>query len=199
MKLQTRELRELRPDVMTTTHMMSMTFQQKGIGVVRILFGVAWAVAAILKWQPAFIQSFATTVEGASQGQPAIVQVWISLWLNMVHMKPTVFGLLAALVESLLAICFIFGLLTNIAALIGIVWSFIVWSVPEGFGGPYVAGQSTDIGTAFPYILLCTLLLLLGSGRYLGIDRVLSPKLGRFGFLAAGPLGKQEVGEQQTL
>jgi thiosulfate dehydrogenase (quinone) large subunit len=195
MKLQTREARKLRPDSMTTTRATYMTFRQKGIGVVRILFGVAWAVAAILKWQPAFIQSFAATVEGASQGQPAIIQAWIGLWVNMVHMKPTLFGFLAALIESLLAFCFTFGVLTNIASIIGIVWSFIVWSVPEGFGGPYVAGQSTDIGTTFPYMLLCALLLLLSSGRYLGIDRVLTPQLGRFGFLAAGPLGKQEVDE----
>jgi len=185
-RLQTKDQTKLRQDNITTADMHFLTFQQKGIGIVRIVFGFAWAIAAFLKWQPAFIQSFANTVSGASHGQSAIIQSWIGLWHNAVQMNPTSFGFLPAFVESLLAICFIFGAFTNSAALIGIAWSFTIWSVPEGFGGPYVPGQSTDIGTAFPYLLLCALLLLLSSGRYLGIDRVLTPKLGRFGFLAAG-------------
>lgn len=199
MRLQTSDKTAVRQNCTETTHAHSLTFQQKGIGMVRIVFGVAWAIAALLKWQPAFIQSFAGTVGGASQGQPAIIQAWIGLWQNIVHISPTGFGFLPALVESLLAICFIFGIFTNIAAIVGIVWSFTIWSVPEGFGGPYVAGHSTDVGTAFPYLLLCALLLLLGSGRYLGIDRVLTPMLGRFGFLATGPLRRQQAYEHQTL
>lgn len=193
MKLQVREKTKLQQDSITATHADHMTFWQKGTGIVRILFGVAWAIAAILKWQPAFIQSFPTIVGGANHGQPAIVQAWISLWVNIVHINPTLFAFLPALVESLLAICFICGVFTNLASLIGIVWAFIIWSVPEGFGAPYVAGQSTDIGAAFPYILLCVLLLLLSSGRYLGIDRMLTPKLGRLSFLAAGPFRKQKT------
>jgi uncharacterized membrane protein YphA (DoxX/SURF4 family) len=193
MKLQSRNERDLRMNDTAITRTARMTFRQKGIGVVRIFFGIAWAVAAILKWQPEFITTFATTVGGAKDGQPPIIQAWINLWLNIVHINPILFAVLAAIVESLLAICFLFGAFTNTASLIGLVWSFFVWSVPEGFGGPFVAGQSTDIGTGYPYILLCVLLLLLGSGRYFGIDRVLTPKLGRFGFLAAGPLRMQEA------
>jgi len=188
MRLENNNQTALRWDGTPAMREPSLTFQQRGIGVVRILFGVTWAVAAYLKWQPAFIQSFANIVGHASQGQPTPIQAWISLWQNIVQVNPTAFGFLPALVESLLAICFIFGIFTNTAAFIGIVWSLIIWSVPEGFGGPYVPGQSTDIGTSFPYLLLCALLLLLSSGRYLGIDHVLTPKLGRFGFLAARPL-----------
>ena len=193
MKLQAKDKTKLQPDNITEAHTDHITFRQKGTGIVRILFGVAWAIAAILKWQSAFIQSFPTIVGGADHGQPAIVHAWISLWVNIVHINPTLFAFLPALVESLLAICFILGVFTNLASLMGIVWSFIIWSVPEGFGAPYVAGQSTDMGTAFPYLLLCVLLLLLSSGRYLGIDRVLTPRLGRLSFLAAGPFGKQKT------
>lgn len=188
MRLQIKDQTELQQDSITIPRAYLIIFQQNGIGIVRIVFGVAWAIAAFLKWQPVFIQSFADTVSGASQGQPVPIQTWIGLWHNIAQINPAGFGFLPALVESLLAICFIFGIFTNSAALIGMAWSFIIWSVPEGFGGPYALGHSTDVGTAFPYLLLCTLLLLLSSGRYLGIDRVLTPKLGRFGFLAAGPL-----------
>src|SRR5215472_11015620 len=168
-KLQQDSVTTTRTETLTVTGPLtitdSLTFQQKGIGIVRIVFGVAWAVAAVLKWQPAFIQSFADTVGGASQGQPTILQAWLGLWHNVVQINPTGFGFLPALVESLLALCFISGAFTNSAALIGMVWSFTIWSVPESFGGPYVPGQSTDIGTAFPYLLLCVLMLLLSSGR----------------------------------
>jgi uncharacterized membrane protein YphA (DoxX/SURF4 family) len=197
-KPQTSTRKELQLDSITTIYTSDTTIRLKGVSVVRILFGVAWAIAAVLKWQPAFIQAFAATVGGANQDQPAIEQAWINFWLKIVHTNPTLFGILAALVESVLAICFLFGVFTNSASIIGAVWAFFIWSVPEGFGAPYVAGQSTDIGTAFPYMILCILLLLLGSGRYLGIDRVLTPKLGRFSFLATGSLGRQEV-HKQTL
>jgi len=188
MKLQIKDQTMLQQDSITAIQPHFVTLQQKGIGIVRIVFGVAWAAAAFLKWQPVFIQSFADTISGASQGQPALIQTWIGLWKSIVLLNPTGFGFLPALVESLLAICFIFGIFTNSAAFIGIFWSFTIWSVPEGFGGPYALGHSTDTGTAFPYLLLCTLLLLLSAGRYLGIDSVLTPKLGRLGFLASGPL-----------
>lgn len=162
------------------------TFQQKAIGVLRILFGVMWAADAILKWQPAFIQSFADIIAQAGQGQPPIMQIWNGFWVHIVNINPTGFAVIIAVIESLLAICFILGVFTNIAAFIGFGLSFLIWAVPESFGMPYVAGQSTDIGTGISYMILCALLLLLGSGRYFGIDRVLTPKLGRFGFLAAG-------------
>lgn len=190
METHARGLEATLPDDLTSSRTGSLNIRQKGIGVVRILFGVAWAIAALLKWQPAFIAAFASTVGGATDGQPMIVKEWIGLWVHIVQINPTIFGVMAAVVETVLALCFILGAFTNTASIVGIVWSFIIWSVAEGFGGPFVAGQSTDIGTAFPYIILCALLLLLGSGRYLGLDHMLTTKLGKFGFLAAGPLKK---------
>jgi uncharacterized membrane protein YphA (DoxX/SURF4 family) len=157
---------------------------------VRIVFGVIWTVAAFLKWQSAFIEAFADTVSNGMVGQPPAVQTWIALWYRMIQINPILFGYLAALTESLLAICFILGLFTNAACVISIVWSFVIWSVAEGFGGPYVMGQSTDIGTAFPYILISILLLITHAGLYFGLDRKLTARLGRYSFLASKPWQK---------
>jgi uncharacterized membrane protein YphA (DoxX/SURF4 family) len=160
--------------------------QHKVIGIIRIVFGVTWAVGAFLKWQPLFINAFAGTVSNGMVGQPPAVHTWIALWYRMIQINPTLFGYLAALTESLLAICFILGLFTNVICMISIVWAFIIWSVANGFGGPYVMGQSTDIGTAFPYILISVLLLVTHAGLYFGLDRKLTKRLGHYSFLASG-------------
>ena len=73
-----------------------------------------------------------------------------------------------------------------LTSIVGIFLSLGIWSIPEGFGGPYLPGQTTDIGTAFPYVLLFILLLCLSAGRYYGLDKWFTSKLGRLGFLASG-------------
>lgn len=160
--------------------------QQWLIGIGRIAFGISWAVAAWLKWQPAFIQSFMNTVGGATNGQPAIIKLWIGTWAGIVHVNPIFFAIAAASTETALALCFLLGAFTNTASVVGLCWSLIIWSAPEGFGGPYIMGQSTDIGTAFPYAIICLLLLAVSSGRYLGLDTTLTARLGRWSFLATG-------------
>jgi len=160
--------------------------QHQWIGILRITFGLVWAVAAWLKWQPGFISSFEDTIKQATTGQPPLVQSWIGLWVSLVHINPILFASIVAIIETALAICFIFGIFTNAAAVVGAIYSIIIWSIAEGFGGPYVLGQNTDIGTAFPYMIVCLLLLLVSSGDYLGLDRTLTPKLGNLSFLATG-------------
>jgi thiosulfate dehydrogenase [quinone] large subunit len=153
--------------------------RERCIGLARIAFGVAWAVAAWLKWQPAFINGFADTIKGAIDGQPHIVQVWLSFWLTIINVNPTLFAVMEATIETLLAVCFLLGLFTDVACIIGMLLALGIWSIPEAFGGPYIAGQSTDIGTAFPYIILCALLLCVHAGSYYGVDNLLASRLKR--------------------
>src|SRR5450432_1020807 len=84
--------------------------RERCIGLLRIVFGVAWAVAAWLKWQPAFINGFAGTIKGAIDGQPHIVQLWLGFWLTIIHVNPTLFAVMEASTETLLAVCFLLGL-----------------------------------------------------------------------------------------
>ncbi len=81
----------------------------------------------------------------------------------------------------------ILGLLSNAADLGGALLTLVIWSTAEGFGGPYKAG-SADIGTAIIYSFVFAALFLSQAGLYLGFDRRLTPMLGRWGWLAAGPV-----------
>jgi thiosulfate dehydrogenase (quinone) large subunit len=173
--------------------------RERCIGLLRIAFGVAWAVAAWLKWQPAFINGFADTIKGAIDGQPHIVQVWLGFWLTIINVNPTLFAVVEASTETLLAVCFLLGLFTNVACIIGMLLALGIWSIPEAFGGPYIAGQSTDIGTAFPYVILCALLLCVRAGSYYGIDNLLASTLKRSPGMTGASEKVHEVAEEEKV
>jgi len=166
-------------------------WQARSIAGVRIAFGIAWAIAAWLKWQPAFQNSFVAQITGAQDGQIPVVQVWISWWGNLVSLNPLLLARLEASMETALAILLILGLFNNLTCILGIFLSLGIWTVAEGFGGPYMPGASTDIGTAFPYILLFGLFLVVSAGRYYGLDQWLTPRLGSLAWMASGALRRK--------
>jgi uncharacterized membrane protein YphA (DoxX/SURF4 family) len=165
-----------------------MNWRERGAGMARIIFGLVWVVAALLQWLPQFQNTFVAQVTAARGGQPGFIQVWISFWANLVSVNPLLFARMLAMTESVIAVFLILGLFSNLTSLAGIFLSLGIWAVPEGFGGPYIPGFSTDIGTAFPYAILFLVLLCLSAGRYYGLDQWLTPRLGRLGFLASGSL-----------
>lgn len=160
-----------------------------GMGVLRIVFGLVWAIDAWFKWQPDFAHNFTGYLTGAQQGQPLLVHHWIGFWIDVVKIDPTAFAYLVAIGETAVAVALILGAFTNLASLIGVALSLVIWSTAEGFGGPYQAG-STDIGAAIIYVLVFASLFLSSAGLYLGLDRRLTGALGRLGFLAAGPISR---------
>ncbi len=164
------------------------SWQQSGIGLLRSAFGLVWLVAAWLKWQPQFQSSFAAQVAKARDGQPEVIQAWITFWIHLVNINSLLFARAEATAETAIALCLILGLFNNLTALVGLLLSLGIWSVGEGFGGPYVPGQSTDVGTALPYAILFAVLFFTSAGCYYGLDQWLTPRLGRFGFLASGSL-----------
>ncbi|HZR43651.1 MAG TPA: DoxX family membrane protein [Ktedonobacteraceae bacterium] len=187
----TRVSQGLENRITTTENTRVSLWRARAIAFLRIAFGIVWAVAAWLKWQPKFINSFTDTVTGAKDGQPVPVQFWISWWGHLVSANPHFFAYLTATVETVLAAFLIFGILTNLTCVIGIIWSLGIWSIAEGFGGPYKLGSSTDVGTALPYAIIFAILLAIAAGRYYSVDQWLTLRLGRFGILAAGPLWRR--------
>jgi uncharacterized membrane protein YphA (DoxX/SURF4 family) len=163
-----------------------MNWQQKGVGVTRIIFGLVLAAAAVLKWQPEFQNTFVAQVAAAQGGQPAPIMGWIAFWTHIVSVNPLLFARIEASTETALAIFLLLGVLSNLAYVIGMLLSLGIWSIPEGFGGPYVAGKSTDIGAGLLYAIVFALLLFLSAGRYYGLDSWFTKRLGRLGFLASG-------------
>jgi thiosulfate dehydrogenase [quinone] large subunit len=160
--------------------------QSKAIALLRIVFGIVWAIDAQFKWRPAFANNFASYVQGAIDGQPALIQTWLDFWLKLVNIDPLLFARIVALAETAIAIGLIFGVLSNLTYAGGALLSFVIWAVPEGLGGPYASG-STDVGTGIIYVFVFAALFLLSAGQHYGLDRILRAKLGRLRFLSSAP------------
>lgn len=165
-------------------------WKAKAIAALRIMFGLVWAIDAAFKWQSSFATNFASYIQDAIAGQPAIIQSWLNLWLNLVNLNPLLFARLVALGETAIAIGLLFGVLNNLVYAGGALLSFVIWAVPEGFGGPYTAG-ATDVGTGIIYVFVFAGLFLLAAGQYYGLDKKLWPQLGRWQFLASAPQADQ--------
>ena len=129
---------------------------------VRITFGVVWLIDAILKWLPGFRASYLDAIRGAAEGQPAWLKGWFSFWVNLQAPRVTFFAYLVAVVETLIALALILGFARKLTYISAIVFSLLIWSTAEGFGGPYTRGAS-DIGTAVVYALVFASLLVLNA------------------------------------
>lgn len=152
---------------------------ERKFALLRIAFGCVWAIDAFFKWQPAFLNGISDMLTSMLSGQPAWVQGWIGLWIHVVSVNPHLFAVLVALIETAIALGLIFGLLTCITLAVSIVFAFLIWSIAEGFGGPYIAG-STDIGCACIYTFVSIALWLGYSWRAYSIDGLLQKKYPHF-------------------
>ena len=175
-----------------STNLLALSSRRlKGIGMLRMVFGLVVAIDAWFKWRPDFMNNFTGYLTGSLHGQPAAIQAWIHFWMRVVQVNPHLFAYLVAAGETAVAIGLIFGLLSNLTDLVGMLLTVLIWTTAEGFGGPYQAG-STDIGAAIIYTLVFVGLFLARAGWYYGVDRRLASLLGRFSFLASGRPTEQE-------
>ena len=113
--------------------------------LLRVVFGIVWLVDGSIKFlllQPSDVM---VLIHHASQGQPGWLNPWYNFWIASLTSTPAAFlhGIGSALV---------IGLLRKTVYLGGIILSLMIWSIVEGFGGPYKSG-STDIGDAIIYAL----------------------------------------------
>lgn len=146
------------------------------IAFLRIAFGVIWAVDASLKWQPAFRANFSQILAGVAHGQPAFLGGWFGLSQLLVGGRAPIFAGLTAATETYLAFAVMFGFARRVTYTLGIAYAFFVWSVAEGFGGPYMPGTTTDVGAAIIYSLLFAALLIVDAGR-ISVDRLIAARV----------------------
>lgn len=151
---------------------------EKQFAVLRIAFGLVWAIDACLKWQPGFMNSFTNQVTMMMSGQPGWIAAWIGWWGTLVAPHALAWALLLAVSETAIAIGLVFGLFTRTAIVGGILLSLLIWAIPEGFGGPYVAG-STDIGTGIIYAFVLVALWLGACWKAYSIDSLLMKRGGK--------------------
>lgn len=147
-----------------------------GIAFLRIAFGAIWSVDASLKWQPAFQANFQQILSAVAKGQPGFLGWWFGLWQFVVSGNAPIFGILTASTETYLALALLTGFARKFTYSLGILYGLFVWSVAEGFGGPYVPGTTTDVGAAIIYSLLFLALLLVDAGR-LSVDSLIEKRI----------------------
>lgn len=119
--------------------------QDNGARVARFLFGLLWAFEAYWKWHPYFIGHFLTYLTPAAQGQPVWIAAYIDAVIAMVGVVGgTVFGVLTAIVETLIAASLLSGRALRYGLVLGALWSIGIWTTAEGWGGPYGHGFSSS-------------------------------------------------------
>lgn len=105
---------------------------------------------------------------------------WFNFWINLQEPRATFFAYLVAVVETLIALALIAGFARKLTYSAAIVFSLLIWSTAEGFGGPYTSGAS-DIGTAAIYALVFAALLVFsyyqGTPR-LSVDYYIEQRIG---------------------
>jgi nitrite reductase (NO-forming) len=129
-------------------------------GAIRAAFGLAWALDAYFKWRPVFFNNYLSYITGISDGQPAWLLPWFHLWDRVISPDPTLFAWLTRLVETVIAIGLLAGFARKWIYVLGAAFALVIWSVPEGFGGPYVPG-ATDVGAGLIYAFLFLALILI--------------------------------------
>ncbi len=136
---------------------------------VRVTFGVIWLVDAALKWRPSFRRDFLDFLEEGAKGQPGWLEGWFDFWIDLQMSSPQRWAYLVAVTETLIAVALILGFARKVTYIGGAVFSLLIWSTAEGFGGPYTA-RSTDVGTSLIYAVVFLSLLAisaqLGPSRY---------------------------------
>jgi uncharacterized membrane protein YphA (DoxX/SURF4 family) len=146
----------------------------------RVGFGIVWGVNAGLKWLPGFRDNYLAVATGAAKGQPDWLDWWFRFWVDIQRPHPLVFAYTIAVIETLIALSLILGFVRKTLYIAGAVFSFFIWAVAEGFGGPYTLG-STDIGSAIIYVIVFLALLVIlaiqGRSRY-SLDALIEERVG---------------------
>jgi thiosulfate dehydrogenase [quinone] large subunit len=142
---------------------LMMRLHRNPASLLRVLFGVVWLVDAFFKWQPGFRDSFAAMLQGMVSSEPGIVKPWFQFWAltatHTGHLLPDI----SAVTETAIGVALILGFARRPVYVMGALYALVVWSVGEGFGGPYALGTSTDVGAALIYAFVFACLFVLDS------------------------------------
>ncbi len=126
----------------------------------RVLFGIVWLVDGALKFQPGF--SMLDTIQSAAQSSPSWLAPWFNFWIRITPANQTLMMFAVGGLELILAFGLILGFLRKIVYIVGFLYSLLIWSVPEAFGGPYGPG-STDIGVGIIYAFAFFLFMMINA------------------------------------
>ncbi len=127
-----------------------------------VLFGLVWVIDGLMKFVYMVPSDVVSLVQGAGEGQPDWLAGWFSFWLNFVSANPAFILYAVGALELVLGLALILGFMRKVAYFVGIILSLLIWSIDEGFGGPYGPG-STDIGAAIIYVFVFLALVIIDA------------------------------------
>ncbi|MBF9072660.1 hypothetical protein [Streptacidiphilus fuscans] len=159
--------------------------------VVRIGFGLVWAVDASFKWLPGFIHGQTISDElgqGTAIHTPVIHQ-WLQLWHTIGGASPGAFAVVTAVTETAIALGLILGVFSNAVFVGSALYALGVWSTAEAFGLPWNTPGITDVGPSVAYIFASLALLHAHAGATWSLDARLRPRLGRLAWLSGPAAG----------
>ncbi|MCX7515169.1 multicopper oxidase domain-containing protein [Frateuria hangzhouensis] len=129
----------------------------------RVAFGLIWLANAAFTWTSGFAAHYVGYLHNAADGQPRWSAWWFDFWIWLVTPNATLFVWLTRGIETLLALALVLGIARKTTYLAGALFSLLVWSTAEGFGGPYSVGAA-NMGTGIVYVLVFIALSVINSG-----------------------------------
>lgn len=128
----------------------------------RVAFGIIWVVNAGFTWTGQFADHYVGYLHNAAQGQPAWSAFWFNAWIAVVTPHAGLFIWLTRIIETLLAAALMLGIARKSVYFAGALFSLLVWSTAEGFGGPYAVGAA-NMGAGIVYVLVFIALITINS------------------------------------
>ncbi|MEY9847816.1 hypothetical protein [Streptacidiphilus sp. MAP5-3] len=159
--------------------------------VVRIGFGLVWAVDASFKWLPGFIhgQTISDELGQATSIHIPVIHQWLQMWHTIGGASPGAFAVVTAVTETAIALGLIFGVLSNAVFVGSALYSLGIWSSAEAFGLPWSTPGITDVGPSVAYIFASLALLHAHAGATWSLDTRLRTRLGRLAWLSSPAVG----------
>ena len=128
----------------------------------RVAFGLIWVANAAFTWTSGFAVHYVGYLHNAAQGQPAWSAWWFNAWIAVVTPHADLFVWLTRIIETALALALVLGFARKTVYVLGALFSLLVWSTAEGFGGPYTVG-ATNMGSGIVYVLVFIALMVINS------------------------------------
>jgi nitrite reductase (NO-forming) len=129
----------------------------------RVAFGLIWVADAAFTWTSGFAVHYVGYLHNAAEGQPGWLAGWFDFWIALVTPHARLFLWGTRIVETLLAAALVLGFARKTVYLLGALFSLLIWSTAEGFGGPYTVG-ATNMGAGIIYVLVFIALAVINSG-----------------------------------
>lgn len=127
----------------------------------RVAFGLIWVADAAFTWTTQFAVHYVGYLHNAAQGQPGWSAWWFDFWIWLATPHATLFVWLTRIIETALSAALVLGFARKTVYALGALFSLLIWSTAEGFGGPYTVGAA-NMGAGIIYVLVFIALIAIG-------------------------------------